>query len=65
MGQWKDRMERLGRANEEAREAERKLRTPERAILILEGLLSHPATSAHSHDDHPVSLSHRMRPRHG
>lgn len=61
MGIWKDRMDRLGRANDEARSDERNRWTLERAIQVLEGLLSHPAVPPKPREDHPVSLSHRMR----
>jgi hypothetical protein len=56
-------MERLAKANREAREAELRSLTLERAIAILEGLLSAPAAPPRRRRRHPVSLKHRMRRR--
>jgi hypothetical protein len=61
---WKERMERLGRANEKAREDALQSLTLERAARVLEELLSHPAVPPSQRLDHPVSLSRRMRRRH-
>gem|GEM_PF-6564718 len=63
MGRWKERMERLGRANAEARDRALRSMTDEEAAKILEGLLSHPAVPPLPRSDHPVSLSRRMRRR--
>ena len=58
---WKDRMDRLGRANEEARRENLRSLTLNDAARVMEGLLSQPLAKASHKADHPVSLSHRMR----
>ncbi|MFN3487416.1 MAG: hypothetical protein ACK44W_18260 [Planctomycetota bacterium] len=64
MGRWKERLERMGRASEEARRADLKSLTVERAARILEGLLSHPvAPPRRARRRHPVALSRRLRRR--
>lgn len=63
-GKWTKRMERLGKANQEARDTELREMTPERAARVLEGLLSNPLTKPVKKRRHPVSLSRRMRRRH-
>jgi hypothetical protein len=62
-GKWAERMKRLGKANQEARDRELREMTVERATQVLEGLLSNPATPPRKKRGHPVSLSHRMRRR--
>jgi hypothetical protein len=62
-GRWKRRMVAMAEANREAREAELRSMTLERAIRILEGLLSAPAAPPRRRRRHPVSLKHRMRRR--
>jgi len=54
-------MERFGRANGEARDRELRTLTLERAVQIMEGLLSHPIQPPSRRSHHPVSLSRRMR----
>jgi hypothetical protein len=58
---WKERMERLAAANREAREDELRGMTLERAIRLLEGLLSNPLGKPRRRRRHPVSLSRRMK----
>ena len=62
-GEWTKRMERLGKANQAARDTELREMTVERAARLLEGLLSNPATEPRKEQGHPVSLSRRMRRR--
>ncbi len=64
-GEWTKRMERLGKACEEARDTELREMTVERAARIIEALLSRPATKPRKKRRHPVSLSRRMRRRRG
>ncbi|MBI4565159.1 MAG: hypothetical protein HY716_10750 [Planctomycetes bacterium] len=64
MGRWKEKMDRLGRANQAAREARLKSLTLEQGLRILEGLLAHPVVPPSPSSDHPVSLARRMRSRH-
>ncbi|HYF00801.1 MAG TPA: hypothetical protein VEJ18_17905 [Planctomycetota bacterium] len=63
MGRWKDRMARMGKAAQEAREGELVEMTLERAARILEGLLVSPLTPARRKRRHPVSLSRRRKRR--
>ncbi|MBI2931501.1 MAG: hypothetical protein HYY16_07600 [Planctomycetes bacterium] len=63
-GRWKERMQRLGRASDGAREQDLRSMTETGAARILEGLLSTPLFSPICRPDHPVSLSHRMRRHH-
>ncbi|HXG60455.1 MAG TPA: hypothetical protein VNO22_03695 [Planctomycetota bacterium] len=64
MGRWKERLERMGRAGEEARLRELRSMSLERAVRILEGLLSHPlARPRRARRRHPVSLSRLLRRR--
>lgn len=58
---WKGRIEKLGRANREAREAALRALTPRQSRAVLEGLLSHPVAKPRKRAGHPVSLSRRMR----
>ena len=62
-GRWKERMARMARANQESRDDELRSMTLERAIQILEALLSNPLRPARKKKTHPVSLSRRRRRR--
>jgi hypothetical protein len=54
-------LERLGRANQEARDLSLRSLTPEQGARVLEGLISHPIVLPRPSSDHPVSLSHLRR----
>jgi hypothetical protein len=62
-GRWKKRLEKMGQANSEARERDTKSLTPSRVARVIEGLLSHPLAPPEPRDEHPVSLSRRMKRR--
>lgn len=62
-GRWKERMARMARANQDARDGELGSMTLERAVRILEALLSSALRPARKKRGHPVSLSHRRRRR--
>jgi hypothetical protein len=53
----------MAKANLAAREKELEQMTLERAVQILEGLLSTPISPPRRRRRHPVSLSRRMRRR--
>lgn len=61
VGRWKDRLKKMGQANEEARQTETRRLTVNRASRILEGLLSNPPGAPTPREDHPVSSGHRTR----
>ena len=61
VGRWKERLKKLGEANERARSGETRRLTMNRASRILEGLLSNPPGPAQFRDDHPISSGHRTR----
>jgi hypothetical protein len=63
-GRWKERLEKLGRANDQARKTETRRLTLGRAARILEGLLSHPPGPPVRKEDPPVSPSRRVRRKH-
>ncbi len=55
-------MERLGRANQEARDHSLRSLTLDQSARVLEGLISRPIVTPHaSTANHPVSLSHLRR----
>ncbi len=60
-GRWKERLQRMGEANERARQTETRRLTLNRAARILEGLLSNPPAPPQPRKDHPVSSGHRTR----
>ena len=60
-GRWKDRLKKMGEANERARDTETRRLTLNRASRILEGLLSDPPAPPQIRADHPVSSGHRTR----
>jgi hypothetical protein len=64
VGRWKDRLKKMGQANEEARNKETRRLTVHRASRILEGLLSNPPAAPIPREDHPVSSGHRTRRKH-
>lgn len=64
VGRWKERLKKLGEANEQARTTETRRLTVNRASRILEGLLSNPPGPAQFRDDHPVSSGHTTRRKH-
>ena len=68
MGRWKDRLVRLGKANEDARLRYLRSLTPAKAIEVLEGILRnmpHPPTPPNPEDGpesrRKVSLGHLLR----
>ena len=61
VGRWKERLKKLGEANEAARSTETRRLTVNRASRIMEGLLSNPPAPAQFRQDHPVSSGHRTR----
>jgi hypothetical protein len=61
VGRWKERLKKMGEANEQARSTETRRLTVNRASRILEGLLSDPPAPPRLRDDHPVSCGHRTR----
>jgi hypothetical protein len=61
-GRWKERLKKLGRANERARETETRRLTLNRAARVLEGLLSDPPAPPEPKSDHPMSTTRRLRP---
>ena len=61
VGRWKERLKKLGEANEQARTTETRRLTVNRASRILEGLLSNPPAPARFREDHPISSGHRTR----
>ncbi len=64
-GRWKERLRKIGEANDQARTSETKRLTLNRASRILEGLLSHPPAPPQPRKDHPVSSGHhRTRRKH-
>lgn len=69
MGRWKERLERLGRANEEARSRALRSLTLETAARVLEGILRsmpYPPPDARATDGdlgRRVSLGRLLRPR--
>ena len=58
---WKDRLKKMGEANERARSTETRRLTLDRASRILEGLISDPPAPPQIKADHPVSMGHRTR----
>lgn len=60
-GRWKERLKKLARANEKARESETKRLTLDRAARVLEGLLSDPPAPPVPRPEHPVSSTRRIR----
>lgn len=58
---WKDRLKKMGEANERARSTETRRLTLDRASRILEGLLSDPPAVPQIKADHPVSSGHLTR----
>jgi hypothetical protein len=64
IGRWKERLKKLGEANEQARNTETRRLTVDRASRILEGLLSNPPAPPQIRTDHPVSSGHRTRRKH-
>jgi len=64
VGRWKERLKKLGEANEQARSAETRRLTLNRASKVMEGLLSEPAAPPVLKEDHPVSSGHRTRRKH-
>lgn len=56
-------MEKMGQANREARDRDTKALTSTRVARMLEGLLSNPPVPPEPRDEHPVSLSRRMKRR--
>ena len=64
IGRWKERVRKMGEANEQARASETRRLTVNRASRILEGLLSNPPAPPAHREDHPVSSGHRTRRKH-
>jgi hypothetical protein len=64
IGRWKERLKKLGDANEQARQNETRRMTPNRAKQVLEGLLSDPPAPPVPREEHPVSCGHRTRRKH-
>jgi hypothetical protein len=64
VGRWKERLKKMGEANEQARNSETRRLTLNRASRILEGLLSDPPAPPRLREDHPVSSGHRTRRKH-
>ncbi len=64
IGRWKERLQKLGAANEQARQTETRRLTPKRTSRIVEGLLSNPPAPPQIREDHPVSSGHRTRRKH-
>jgi hypothetical protein len=60
-GRWKERLRKLGEANEKARDTETRRLTLKRAAQVLEGLLSNPPGPPLNRPDHPISSGHRIR----
>jgi hypothetical protein len=63
-GHWKDRLKKMGEANEQARDTATRRLTLNRASRILEGLISDPPAPPQIRQDHPVSCGHRTRRKH-
>jgi hypothetical protein len=61
VGRWKERLKKMGEANEQARTTETRRLTPNRAARIVEGLISDPPAPPRLKTDHPVSCGHRTR----
>ena len=61
VGRWKERLKKLGEANEQARSTETRRLTVNRASRILEGLLSNPPAPPRLKEDHPLSSGHTRR----
>lgn len=64
VGRWKDRLKKLGEANEQARNTETRRLTVNRTRHIIEGLLSNPPAPPQVRQDHPVSCGHITRRKH-
>lgn len=64
IGRWKERLKKLGAANEQARQNETRRMTPNRAKEVLEGLLTDPPAPPVPRAEHPVSSGHRTRRKH-
>ena len=64
VGRWKERLKKMGEANEQARTTETRRLTVNRASRILEGLRSDPPAPPRLRSDHPVSSGHRTRRKH-
>jgi hypothetical protein len=64
VGRWKERLKKLGEANEQARQNETRRLTVNRARQVMEGLLSNPPAPPQIREDHPVSCGHRTRRKH-
>jgi hypothetical protein len=64
IGRWKERLKKLGAANEQARQNETRRMTPNRAKQVLEGLLTDPPAPPVPREEHPVSCGHRTRRKH-
>jgi hypothetical protein len=61
VGRWKERLKKIGEANEQARTTETRRLTVNRASRILEGLLSNPPAPPRHKEDHPFSSGHTRR----
>ena len=61
VGRWKERLKKMGEANEQARTTETRRLTLNRAARIVEGLISEPPAPPRIKTDHPVSSGHRTR----
>ncbi len=61
VGRWKERLKKMGEANEQARQTETRRLTLHRGKRILEGLLSDPPAPPQQKEDHPISSGHRTR----
>ncbi len=61
VGRWKERLKKMGEANETARRTETRRLTLNRASRILEGLISDPPAPPREKSDHPISSGHRTR----
>jgi hypothetical protein len=61
VGRWKERLKKMGEANEQARTTETRRLTLNRAARIVEGLISDPPAAPRLRTDHPVSSGHRTR----
>lgn len=64
-GRWKERLKKLGEANETARDTETRRLSLKRAARILEGILSDPPAPPVARPDHPISSGHRIRRKDG
>jgi hypothetical protein len=64
VGRWKERLKKMGEANERARNTETRRLSLNRASRILEGLISDPPAPPRLREDHPVSSGHRTRRKH-